>query len=30
MFKKNGFKKTYALLGGFNEWVRAGLPIEAK
>jgi 3-mercaptopyruvate sulfurtransferase SseA len=25
-----GFKKVYALKGGWNEWLAAGYPTEAK
>lgn len=27
---ENGFKSARALLGGFNAWVKAGLPVENK
>lgn len=25
-----GYKNVYALKGGWNEWVRAGYPVEKK
>jgi len=27
---ENGFRNVHALYGGFDAWVREGLPVEAK
>jgi rhodanese-related sulfurtransferase len=28
--KKQGFKNAYALKGGWNEWLKAGYPVQNK
>jgi len=29
-FLEKGYAKVYALKGGWNEWVKANLPVEPK
>jgi len=30
VFEDHGFREAHALIGGFDAWLEAGLPIEAK
>jgi rhodanese-related sulfurtransferase len=30
VFEDHGFKEAHALIGGFDAWRAAGLPVEAK
>jgi rhodanese-related sulfurtransferase len=29
-FEKHGFEDVHPLIGGFDEWQKAGLPVEKK
>jgi len=29
-FIEKGYTKVYALKGGWNEWVKAGYPVDSK